>query len=76
MVIGEGRALLQRHLAQAQKDVALGTRHVERQLEILAELGRDGHPTAQAEELLRTFEECLRLHIQGRDRLEKELAEE
>ena len=75
MVIGEGRALLQRHLAQAEKDVALGTLHVERQLEILAELGRDGHPTKQAEQLLQTFEDSLRLHIEGRDRLLKELDE-
>ena len=75
MKIREDPALVRKHLAQAVRDVGLGTRHVQRQREILAELGRDGHSTEQAEQLLRTFEESLRLHIRERDRLQQELAD-
>ena len=75
MDIREDPALVRKHLAQAEIDVAAGTEHVERQREILAELGRDGHPTTQAEQLLRTFEDSLALHIEERDRLRKELNE-
>jgi len=75
MDIREDPALVRKHLAQAERDVGLGTRHVQRQREILAELGRDGHPTEQAEQLLRTFEESLKLHVGERDRLQQELAE-
>jgi len=74
MDIREDPALVRKHLAQAERDVGLGTRHVERQREIIAELGRDGHPTEQAEQLLQTFEDSLSLHVSERDRLQKELA--
>ncbi|MBV9113427.1 MAG: hypothetical protein JOY67_11460 [Hyphomicrobiales bacterium] len=70
----ENRALLKQHLAQAESDVVLGTGHVERQRQIIAELERDGHDTEEAEQLLRTFEETLALHVEGRDRLRQELA--
>ena len=69
------RAVIERHLAQAERAVALGTRHLDRQRGILVELEREGHNTVQAKELLVTFEESLALHIEDRDRLRKELAE-
>ncbi|MCP1999848.1 hypothetical protein J2S34_002296 [Nitrobacter winogradskyi] len=36
------RAMLERHLAQAEGHVALGERHITRQTEIVVELERDG----------------------------------
>jgi hypothetical protein len=67
------RAMIEEHLRQAEEHIALGEQHIARQREILAELQRDGHDTAQAEELLATFEETQRMHIADRDRIQDEL---
>jgi hypothetical protein len=62
-------------LSQAERHVAEGTMHVERQRNLVENLARDGHDTKQAEAPLKQFEELLAMHIQDRDRLLKDLAE-
>jgi hypothetical protein len=69
------RAVLLRHLAMAERHVAEGERHIKRQREIIAELGRNGHDTQRARELLGLFKELQTSHTADRDRLAKELAE-
>jgi len=73
--MAEDRAVVERHLAQAEAAIKEGTRHVQRQREIVASLQVDGHNPRQAEELLAIFEETLASHIEGRNRLRKELDE-
>jgi hypothetical protein len=70
------RAMLVRHLEMARRHVAEGERHVARQRELVAELERDGHDTAQSRDLLKQFEELLALHVSDRDRIEQELTAE
>ena len=69
------RQMLAEHLTLAEAHVEQGIRHIERQREIIAELARDGHDTASARDLLRQFEETLKLHIGDRDRIVAELAQ-
>jgi hypothetical protein len=69
------RTMLLEHLAMAERHVAEGERHIRRQHEIIAELGRNGHDTQRSRELLGLFEELQTSHIGDRDRLAKELAE-
>lgn len=40
--------LVRRHLAEAERHVALSDKHITRQLEIIEELERGGHPTSLA----------------------------
>jgi hypothetical protein len=70
------RAIIERHLAQAETHVVQGDEHIARQKEIVAELGGDGHEEAaqKARELLKTFEMTQRAHVKDRDRLRAELA--
>jgi Spy/CpxP family protein refolding chaperone len=70
------RDMLLDHLAQARRHVAQGEQHVMRQRELVAEMERDGHDTAQSRALLKQFEELLALHVADRDRMERELAGE
>ena len=44
------------YLAKVERHVAQGERHSARQREIIAELDRDGHDTAQSKALVATFE--------------------
>jgi hypothetical protein len=69
------RALVLALLEQAYHQTAIGESNKARQREIIAELSRAGHDTAEAQQLLRRFEELQSFHIRDRDRLEKELAE-
>jgi hypothetical protein len=69
------RTMLLKHLAMTARHVAEGERLIERQHEIIAGLGRNGHDTQMARELLKQFEETQTSHIEHRDRLAKELAE-
>lgn len=62
------------HLEMAERHVREGQGHVERQRVLVSELGRDGHDTVRAVELLQQFEELQALHIADRDRLRGELA--
>lgn len=68
--------MLREHLAIASRHVAQGEQHVSRQRELIAELERNGHNTAQATQLLVQFEELLAMHIADRDRIVRELAEQ
>lgn len=68
------RAVLEDHLAQAERHVAEGARHVARQRELVAELKNHGHDWRAAMELLQEFEQMQALHIADRDRLLKELS--
>jgi hypothetical protein len=49
------------HLAEADRHIAESRQRIEEQNNRIAELTRDGHPTTAAIELLRQFEETLRL---------------
>ena len=63
------------HLAQARRHVAEAERHVARQREIVAQLERDGHDTSAPKKLLDQFEQFYVMHLEDRDRIQKELDE-
>ncbi len=67
------RATLEQMLVQAEQHVALGECHIARQLELIAELERDGHDSTKAKELLAVFLETQALHFGDRDRLMERL---
>jgi hypothetical protein len=67
------RALIERHLSQAEQHVLDGRGHVARQRRLIARLRRDGHDLGEAQDLLRILEETLASHIADRDRLRQEL---
>ena len=67
------REMLKQRLIVAEEHILLGERHIVRQRELVAELERDGHDTAEAIRLLTSFEELQVLHIADRDRLRREL---
>ncbi len=67
------RAALQHDLAQAERHVARGGRHLARQEAIIAELDRDGHDTTEALKMLATMRATQALHEQDVRRLLKQL---
>jgi hypothetical protein len=67
------RAMLENHLAAAERHLTEAERQVVRQRELVAELERDGHDSGQAIHLLEQFEEVLTIRIAYRDRLRAEL---
>ncbi|MBV9723938.1 MAG: hypothetical protein JO299_02075 [Gammaproteobacteria bacterium] len=69
------RQTLLEHLAQAEKHVVEGAALVEREHAILEELRRDGHPTADSEQLLRTMEETQQMHVAHLARIRQELSD-
>jgi len=74
--IGESkRDVLKQHLALAEKHIAEGAGHVERQRQIVEELKPRGQDVRRSADLLKLFEETLATHIDERDRLLEELAE-
>ena len=62
------------HLALAERHVTQGDLHLTAQRLRIAELERDGHPTALARELLDKLAGLQRLHVADRDRLRRDLA--
>jgi hypothetical protein len=64
------------HLKQAEQHVAEGERHIAEQEARVAELLKRGHKTATAQQLLHNFYALQAEHIQHRDRLLKELAQD
>ena len=68
------RAFMASRLAQAEEAVRFGHAHIARQVEIIAELEHEGHDTAQARDLLRTFRDTLAGHEADRNRLLSELS--
>lgn len=67
------RNMLQEHLRQAERHIALGARHIARQRELVAELERDGHDASTAAQLLSLFEEVQLLHLADRSRMQRAL---
>jgi hypothetical protein len=68
------RAMIERHLAEAERHVQLGERIIAQQHKLVEELERDQHDTATAKALLAKFEELLAQHVSHRDRLKRDLA--
>ena len=68
------RTMLEQHLKEARGHVALGERRVARQKAIIRSLERDGHNSAVARELLCTFEQTQKMHVDDVSRIEGELA--
>jgi hypothetical protein len=69
------RALWQRHMEQAERDVAEANRHIARQQEIIAELYERGQDTQSERDLLAQFESLFAIHTAHRDRLRTELGD-
>jgi hypothetical protein len=67
------RQMLERHLAESEKDVVEGRVHIANQIRIIEDLKAGGHDTTVAEALLNTLMETQRLHENYRDRLRREL---
>jgi hypothetical protein len=65
--------MLLRHLEEAKRHVALGERHIANQEQLVADLARSGHETAEARKLLDNFYAMQVQHIQHRDRILVEL---
>ena len=70
------RELLKQHLRLAEKHIAEGTEHVERQRQIVDELVRNGKDPRRSMDLLTLFEKTLAGHTEERDRLQDELAKD
>ena len=51
----------------------MSDRHIARQIEIIDELERDGHPTTLALDVLATFRALHATHLNHRDTIRKEL---
>jgi hypothetical protein len=68
------RALLRRHLEEAESRVERGQRNVDRQREAVADLERDDQDATIAKVLLKIFEKANESHVADRDRLVQELA--
>ena len=69
------REMIIDHLKQAERHIAEGRGHVERQRQIVEELVRRGDDARRSTALLELFEETLAKHIEDRDRIRSELAE-
>src|SRR5215475_14354868 len=55
--------LIRTHLAEAERHIALSNRHIARQIEIINELKRGGHPTNLALDLLATYRAAHASHL-------------
>ena len=73
MLSGMDRASLERRLANANKHIDEGTRHVAQQKALVQGMERLKQDTSTAKQLLQTFEETLRLHTADRDELLRQL---
>lgn len=69
------RALAQRHLVQAERHIAQGAVAITKQESLIAQLDRDGHDATGARNVLATMRETQALHVEGRDRILRELEE-
>jgi hypothetical protein len=68
------RATLENSLSRAEAHVAAGQKRIAKQHEIIAELGREGHDTAPAKDMLASFERTQAMHVANRDRIAVKLA--
>jgi hypothetical protein len=64
------------HLAIAEKAVAQGERHIQREEEMIAELDRAGHDTKQALTMLATYRKLQAQHVAHRDQILKALQQQ
>ena len=48
-----------KHLAQADRDIAMGEERIARQAELIEEMRESGQSVIEAEKLLRTLRQCL-----------------
>ena len=69
------RALLQRHIEEAESRVQRGQRNVDHQRKTVSDLERDNQDATIATALLGMFEKALAGHVADRDHLLKELAD-
>jgi hypothetical protein len=67
------RALLQRHIEEAESRVQRGQRNVDHQRKTVSDLERDKQDATIAKALLRMFEKALAVHVAERHQLIKEL---
>ena len=67
-------AMLRGRLQQAERHVREGRLHVQRQRAVIRRLERSGYDSRDARFLLGTIEQLLRVHIQERDALAREIA--
>jgi hypothetical protein len=68
------RALLQRHLEEAESRIQRGQRSVDHQRTTVSDLERDNQDATIATALLGMFEKALAGHVADRDQLLKQLA--
>jgi hypothetical protein len=68
------RALVQRHLEEAESRIQRGLRNVDHQRKTVSDLERENQDATIAKALLRMFEKALAVHVAERDRLTKRLA--
>ena len=67
------RALLQRHIGEAESRIQRGQRNIDIQREAVAELERASQDATIAKALLALFEKALAVYVADRDQLLKEL---
>jgi hypothetical protein len=68
------RTILVEHLAEVDRHVALGEKHIRRQREIVAEVRQRGDDVTRSEILLGLFEEMQQTHLEDRRRIRDQLA--
>ena len=69
------RALLQRHIEEAESRIQRGQRNVDHQRKTVSDLERDNQDATIATALLGMFEKARAGHVADRDQLLKQLAE-
>jgi len=65
--------IIREHLAEAERIVAPSEKHIARQIDIIDDLTRDGHPVELALELLLTYRMIYGTHVSHRDFIREEL---
>ncbi|MGY3036177.1 hypothetical protein ACVIIV_005347 [Bradyrhizobium sp. USDA 4354] len=65
--------LIRKHLAEAERHVALSDKHIARQIEIIDELERAGRSTDLALDILATYRMVRASHVEHRDTIRREL---
>ena len=66
-------SMVRQHLAEAEEHVALGERHIARQVQIIDELARANQLTGLAFDLLDNYCQLQVCHIAHRDRIRKQI---
>src|SRR5260370_33352399 len=65
---------LEDDLSRAEAHISNGQKRIAQQHEIIAELDREGHDTAPAQDMLGSFERTQAMHVATRDRIAGQLA--